>query len=122
VEASKSAASEPAKSATESAAEASKSATEPAPRHSAVNTDGKASSRDSRPQKHETRLGTARNSRGHLAFSVLHFGLAVAVTGANAIFSVPGGSCGLNTESAIRGAKFQSVKTALNCGCEGWFL
>jgi hypothetical protein len=45
-----------------------------------------------------------------------------AATVANGIFSVPGGSSGVNTASSIRGAKSQSLNTAVNCGCEGWFL
>jgi len=45
-----------------------------------------------------------------------------AATVANGIFCVPGGSSGVNTGSAMRGAKSQSLKTAVNCGCAGWFL
>ena len=32
---------------------------------------------------------------------------------------VPGGKSGVNTGSAMRGAKSQSLKTAVNCGCAG---
>jgi hypothetical protein len=45
-----------------------------------------------------------------------------AATFANGIFSVPGGSSGMNTAWSMRGMKSQSLKTAVNCGCEGWFL
>jgi hypothetical protein len=41
----------------------------------------------------------------------------VEVIAWNSTFDVPDGSAGVNTGAAMRGAKFQSVNTALNCGC-----
>jgi hypothetical protein len=45
-----------------------------------------------------------------------------AVIVANGIFSTPAGNSGVNTGSAMRGAKSQSLKTAENCGWDGCVL
>ena len=38
------------------------------------------------------------------------------------LFQSPRGSSGVNTGAAMRGAKSQSVNTAVNCGCDGCVL
>src|SRR5271165_2755599 len=49
-------------------------------------------------------------------------GYLLAATVWNGTLTVPCGNSGVNTGSAIRGAKSQSVKTAENCGCPGHVL
>ena len=55
-------------------------------------------------------------------FSRLLFDAMPAALSRTGSSSVPGGTSGANTGSAMRGAKSQSVKTAVNCGCAGCVL
>ena len=69
-------------------------------------------------------LFQARNIRHERATLLLLYCLAPALaeTVAKGIFCSSGGNSGVNTDAAIRGAKSQSLKIALNCGSAELFL
>src|SRR6185369_11542865 len=69
-------------------------------------------------------LFQARNIRHERATLLLLYCLAPALaeTVAEGIFCSSGGNSGVNTDAAIRGAKSQSLKIALNCGSAELFL
>ena len=114
----------PAMESTEAAAAVSaamKSAEPATERRRVIGSNGEADDDRRAGQQHARQVLPVPNSAGHRR-SPDYLGFALATAGKNGIFSVPGGRSGVNTGSAILGAKFQSVKVAVNCGWPGCVL